>query len=65
MIRLMVQFKSSQPFSQGLQLLAIYDDANKAVEDGIAVYDDTVDSMFINRGDEWLMINPPKNDIKN
>jgi hypothetical protein len=57
MIRLLVQFKSNDLFGgRGLELLGVYDDPNKAVEDGLSVYDNTVDYMFINRGKEYLRI---------
>lgn len=56
MIRLLVQFKSNDLFSSGLELLGVYDDPNKAVQDGLSVYDDTVDCMFIAKEKEYLRI---------
>ena len=57
MIRLLVQFKSDSTFGgNGLELLAMYSDPNEAVKDGLSLYDDTVDCMFINRGKEYLRI---------
>ena len=57
MIRLLVQFKSDSVLGgNGLELLGVYSDPNKAVRDGLSVYDDTVECMFINRGKEYLRI---------
>lgn len=56
MIRLLVQFKSNDLFSSGLELMGVYDDPNKAVQDGLSVYDDTVDCMFIAKEKEYLRI---------
>lgn len=57
MIRLLVQFKTDQHFyPKGLELLGLYADPNDAVKDGLSVYDNTVEFMFINRGKEYLRI---------
>lgn len=56
MIRLLVQFKSDNILSNGLELLGEYNDPDKAVKDGLSVYDKTVDCMFINRDKEYLRI---------
>jgi hypothetical protein len=57
MIRLLVQFKNDSVFGGNeLELLDEYTDPNKAVKDGLSIYDNTVHCMFINRGKEYLRI---------
>ena len=56
MIRLLVVFKSDDYFPGQLELLGTYKDANKAINDGLSVWDNTVEYMFINQGNEWLKI---------
>lgn len=54
MIRLLVVFKSDDYFPGQLELLGTYKDANKAVNDGLSVWDDTVEYMFLNERDKWI-----------
>jgi len=61
MIRLLVQFKSGDLFGSPLELLGEYIDQNEAIQDGLSVFDETVKSMFINKGNEWLRMFRPVN----
>lgn len=56
MIRLLVQFKSKEIFRGNLELLDTYKDPNKAVKEALSIFDETVHSMFINKGSEYIRI---------
>lgn len=54
MIRLLVVFKNDGYFGGELELLGTYNDPAKAVNDGLSVWDDTVEYMFLNERDKWI-----------
>lgn len=56
MIRLLVQFIGENPFGEPLHELGIFEDENIAIDTGLELIDETVKSMFINRGTEWVRI---------
>ncbi len=61
MIRLLVQFKSDAWFGNTLELLGEYIDQDEAIQDGLSVFDETVENMFINKGNAWLRMFRPTN----